>query len=79
MRLLVYCADRPGIVNAVSRFLYEAGANIVRSDQHTSDPEGGAFFLRMEFTLAPASRPHFAERFGLAVAEPFGMTWRQWS
>ena len=23
MRLLVYCADRPGIVNAVSRFLYE--------------------------------------------------------
>ena len=78
MRLLVYCADRPGIVNAVSRFLYEAGANIVRSDQHTSDPEGGAFFLRMEFTLAPASRPHFAERFGLAVAEPFGMTWRLW-
>jgi formyltetrahydrofolate deformylase len=78
MRLLVYCADRPGIVNAVSRFLYEAGANIVHSDQHTSDPEGGAFFLRMEFTLAPASRPHFAERFGLAVAEPFGMTWRLW-
>ena len=78
MRLLVYCADRPGIVNAVSRFLYEAGANIVRSDQHTSDPEGGAFFLRMEFTLAPAARPHFGERFGLAVAEPFGMTWRLW-
>src|SRR3954453_1949915 len=78
MRLLVACADRPGIVNAVSRFLYEAGANIVRSDQHTSDPEGGAFFLRMEFTLAAAARPQFAERFGLAVAEPFGMTWRLW-
>ena len=78
MRLLVSCADRPGIVSAVSRFLFESGANIVRSDQHTSDPEGGAFFLRMEFTLAPDKRPGFGERFGLAVAEPFGMTWRLW-
>jgi formyltetrahydrofolate deformylase len=30
MRLLVACADRPGIVAAVSRFLFEAGANIGR-------------------------------------------------
>jgi formyltetrahydrofolate deformylase len=78
MRLLISCADRPGIVSAVSRFLFEAGANIVHSDQHSSDPEGGAFFLRMEFTLAPAARAGFAERFGLAVAEPFGMSWRLW-
>jgi len=78
MRLLVSCADRPGIVSAVSRFLFESGANIIRSDQHTSDPEGGAFFLRMEFALAPDARVGFAERFGLAVAEPFGMTWRLW-
>jgi formyltetrahydrofolate deformylase len=72
------CPDRPGIVSAVSRFLFEAGANIIRSDQYTSDPEGGAFFLRMEFTLAPERRAGLAERFGLAVAEPFGMTWRLW-
>jgi formyltetrahydrofolate deformylase len=78
MRLLVSCPDRPGIINAVARFLFEAGANIVRSDQHTSDPEGGDFFLRMEFTLAPDARGGFAERFGLAVAEPFDMNWRQW-
>jgi formyltetrahydrofolate deformylase len=78
MRLLISCPDRPGIVAAVSRFLFEAGANIVRSDQHTSDPEGGDFFLRMEFTLPSESREGFAERFGLGVAEPFGMTWRLW-
>jgi len=78
MRLLVSCPDGPGIVSAVSRFLFEAGANIVTSNQHTSDPEGGDFFLRMEFTLAPGARGGFAERFGLAVAEPFDMTWRLW-
>jgi formyltetrahydrofolate deformylase len=78
-RLLVACPDRPGIVSAVSGFLFEQGANIVRSDQHSSDPEGGDFFLRMEFTLPP-DRPagDLAERFGLAVAERFGMRWRMW-
>jgi formyltetrahydrofolate deformylase len=77
-RLLVSCPDRPGIVAAVSRFLFDAGANIVRSDQHTSDPDGGDFFLRMEFTLPSARRADLAQRFGLAVAEPFQMTWRLW-
>lgn len=32
LRLLISCPDRPGIVAGVSRFLFEAGANIVRSD-----------------------------------------------
>jgi formyltetrahydrofolate deformylase len=78
MRLLVSCADRPGIIANVSRFLFEAGANIVRSDQYSSDPEGGTFFLRMEFTLPGEARDGFGERFGMKVAEPFGMTWRLW-
>jgi formyltetrahydrofolate deformylase len=78
MRLLVSCPDRPGIVAAVSRFLFDAGANIVRSDQYSTDPSGGAFFLRMEFALAPERREGFAERFGLAVADRFDMTWRLW-
>jgi len=78
MRLLVSCADRPGIIANVSRFLFEAGANIVRSDQYSSDPEGGTFFLRMEFTLPNEARDGFGERFGMKVAEPFGMTWRLW-
>ena len=78
MRLLISCPDRPGIVAAVSRFLFECGANIIRSDQYSTDPEGGVFFLRMEFTLPDDQRPDFAERFGMVVAETFGMTWRLW-
>jgi formyltetrahydrofolate deformylase len=50
-RLLIDCADRPGIVAAVSGFLYELGANIVSSHQYSSDPIGGRFYLRTEFFL----------------------------
>jgi formyltetrahydrofolate deformylase len=54
-RLLVDCADRPGIVAAVSGFLFDAGANIVSSHQYSSDPSGGRFFLRTEFFLEEES------------------------
>src|SRR5271165_4025486 len=50
-RLLIACADRPGIVAAVSGFLFQRGANIVSSHQYSSDPTGGRFFLRTEFFL----------------------------
>ncbi len=79
MRLLVSCPDRPGIISSVSRFLFESGANIVRSDQYSTDPEQGAFFLRMEFTLPEDKLPRFHEHFGLNVAERFDMTWRLWN
>src|SRR3954454_3517080 len=78
LRLLISCPDQPGIVAAVSRFLFNVGANIVRSDQYSTDPEDGTFFLRMEFTLALDRRDGLAEQFGLAIAESFGMTWRLW-
>ena len=77
-RLIVSCADQPGIVAAVSRFLFEAGANVVRSDQYSTDPQHGTFFLRMEFTLSAERSEWLAEQFGLRVAERFGMTWRFW-
>lgn len=51
VRLVVSCADRPGIVAAISSFLTEAGANIVSSDQYSTDPDGGRFFLRAERRL----------------------------
>jgi formyltetrahydrofolate deformylase len=50
-RLLVSCPDRHGIVAAVSAGIAEAGANIVSSEQHSTDPEAGSFFLRMEVHL----------------------------
>lgn len=59
-RLLISCPDRPGIVAAVSQFLFEHGANLVDSDQHTTDPEAGMFFMRLEFDL-PAQEGVLAE------------------
>jgi formyltetrahydrofolate deformylase len=50
-RLLIGCADQPGIVAAVSGFLFEQGANIVSSHQYSSDPTGGRFFMRTELFL----------------------------
>jgi formyltetrahydrofolate deformylase len=76
-RLLISCPDRPGIVSAVSGFLHGSGANIISSDQYSTDPKGGAFFMRTEFTLPPRDRD-LAGRFGRAVGDPFGMTWRVW-
>ncbi len=75
-RLLIACADRPGIVAAVSGFLFERGANIVDSHQYSSDPSGGRFFLRTEFFLAePFDRESFQESFAAEVGERFAMEW----
>jgi formyltetrahydrofolate deformylase len=80
MRLVISCPDRPGIVAAVTGFLFEEGANVISLDQFSSDPlDAGTFFLRMEFTLPPERSDGLPERFGLAVAERWQMTWRMWS
>ena len=75
-RLVVACPDRPGIVAAVSRFLFEQGANIVHSDQHSTDPTGGRFFLRIEFDLPDLPARADAVRAGFApVGAPYAMEW----
>ena len=79
LRLLTVCPDRPGIISTVSRFLFEAGANIVRSDQYSSDPEGGTFYLRMEFTLPADGADDLEERFAAEVGAPLEMEWRFWN
>ncbi|MDO3408652.1 formyltetrahydrofolate deformylase [Saccharibacillus sp. CPCC 101409] len=76
-RMLISCPDGPGIVSAVSRFLFEHGANIVQSDQYTMDPDGGMFFMRIEFdaeqldAALPGIEADFAE-----VAGRFAMEWK---
>jgi formyltetrahydrofolate deformylase len=77
-RLLVSCTDRPGIVAAIAQFVRDSGGNIVQSDQHTTDPEGGAFFMRTEFRLdgLEANAEDFERAFVEEVGEPFGMDWR---
>src|SRR3979490_807110 len=80
-RLLIGCADRPGIVAAVSGFLFERGANIVSSHQYSSDPTDGRFFLRTEFFLKPElDRTQLQASFEAEVAGRFEMEWeiRYW-
>ena len=76
-RLLIDCADQPGIVAAVSGFLFEQGANIVSSHQYSSDPIGGRFYLRTEFFLEGLAeeREHFQQAFEAEVAQRFAMEW----
>lgn len=79
-RLLISCPDRPGIVAAVSGFLFERGANIVSSHQYSSDPTGGRFFLRTEFFLegildSQAAQERLRESFHSDVATRFEMDW----
>ncbi len=76
-RLLVSCPDRPGIVAAVSRFLFEHGANIAESGQYSTDPSDGRFFLRVVFHRPglQAMRDELEQRFAAEVGRPLAMEW----
>jgi formyltetrahydrofolate deformylase len=73
--LTLACPDRPGIVHAVSGFLFERSANILDSAQF-GDAHTGEFFMRVHFqqiggdpgvgVLAEAFEP---------LATQFGMRW----
>ena len=76
-RLLVRCPDRPGIVAVLSGLMAELGANITDSQQHSSDPSGGTFTLRLEFLLEGlADRRAELERRLTELATEWSMTWR---
>jgi formyltetrahydrofolate deformylase len=76
-RLVVRCPDRPGIVAVLSRLLADVGANIIDSQQHSSDPTGGTFTLRLEFLLEDlAGRRSQLEGALALLAREWRMTWR---
>lgn len=77
-RLLITCPDKPGIVSAVSSFLYNHGANITDLDQHSTEPEGGTYFMRLEFQTPhlDLSRQVLGKAFEEAVASRYNMDWR---
>ena len=75
-RMLISCPDRAGIVSTVSQFLFDQGTNIVSSDQYTMDPEGGMFFMRVEFDLENLeSRLASLQEDFTRVADRFDMRW----
>ncbi|GHH99195.1 formyltetrahydrofolate deformylase [Neobacillus kokaensis] len=76
-RLLVSCPDQPGIVSAISQFLFSHNANIIESSQYSTNPEGGEFFIRIEFEcpFLKDKENQMAEEFS-EIAAKFSMDWR---
>jgi formyltetrahydrofolate deformylase len=70
------CADRPGIVAAVSSLLAEAGCNILDSQQF-GDPHSARFFMRVHVEAMETSltAPDLREAFE-GIAGTFGMDWQ---
>jgi formyltetrahydrofolate deformylase len=77
-RLLITCEDKPGIVQAVSSFLYHQGANITALDQYATEAQGGRYFMRVEFELdnLQSRRESITQTFAANVAERYDMQWR---
>jgi formyltetrahydrofolate deformylase len=76
-RLLILCADQPGIVASVSKFLFDNSANIIHSDQHSTEHGEGLFFMRTEFFLKDlATAGATLESRFAPIAERFDMQWR---
>lgn len=79
-RLSISCPDKPGIVAAVTGFLYRCGANILTLDQHATGSDGEHFFMRIEFELGggevPVSMADIEQDFASDVASAFAMHWR---
>ena len=74
--LTLSCPDRPGIVAAVSNFLYDTGQNILDAQQF-DDVETKRFFMRVVFDAADAT-PELARLQGgfHPIASRFAMDWR---
>ena len=70
--LTLSCADRPGIVAAVTTELAALNANISESNQFW-DRETGTFFMRLAFTAPDGVDRDALERALRPVTERFGM------
>jgi formyltetrahydrofolate deformylase len=72
--LTLSCADRPGLVAAVSKCLAEAGGNIVDAQQY-DDSVSGRFFMRTVFVMDEDGAAKFSAAFQI-IGDRYGMTWK---
>ena len=72
--LLIHCADKPGIVVAITDFIHNNGGNILYLDQHV-DRENSVFFMRIEWDLNDfvIQREKIAEYFETLVGSRYKM------
>lgn len=72
--LRVTCPDQPGIVAAISQFIFAHHGNIVQSDQHSTPDD--IFFMRISFAEDGfALSQSELMRLFQPIAERFQMTW----
>jgi formyltetrahydrofolate deformylase len=74
---LIQCTDQRGIVARISEFVFRYNGNIIQSDQHTTDPVNGQFFMRLEFCFDPdfVSHKHLEDEFGI-LARTLNAQWQ---
>jgi formyltetrahydrofolate deformylase len=72
--LTLSCQERPGIVRAVSSFLFEHGCDIVEHQQF-DDAVRGQLFLRTAFVCADGGDAGRLSEAFRGIAEEFGMTY----
>lgn len=73
--LLISCADQPGLVAAVTRFVFEHRGNILDLEQHV-DRQENVFFMRVEWDLEgfTQDREAIVPLFE-PIAARYGMRW----
>jgi formyltetrahydrofolate deformylase len=74
--LLIYCADRKGLIVSVTEFILKNNGNILYLEQHV-DLEKKVFFMRVQWSLENFSIPdeNINTAFGQAVGIKFQMNW----
>jgi formyltetrahydrofolate deformylase len=73
--LTLSCQERPGIVHAITAFLFEHGCDIVEHQQF-DDAVRGQLFLRTEFSCSQDTDADRLSAEFAAVADEFGMTYQ---
>lgn len=74
--LLISCPDRPGVVAAISQFIFSHQGNILESDQHSTNKQECTFFMRISFAEEGfALKPEELLEAFTPIAEAFHMRW----
>jgi formyltetrahydrofolate deformylase len=73
--LTLSCPDKPGIVHAVSSYLFMTGCNIEDSQQF-GDRDTGLFFMRVHFSAVEPVTPQKLRASFAAVGDTFRMDWQ---
>jgi formyltetrahydrofolate deformylase len=73
--LTLSCKNKPGIVAAVSTYIFEAGGDIKEAQQF-DDKNSGRFFMRITFTSEQSDDLARLRSEFMPIVERFGLTWQ---